>query len=136
MLNELFTFPTVNIDGEYEEKKVKNREILGDNKLDDYEMVFGEAEYPYWDFIGIEDRWLPTTESLERALEGKFDACVVRFVHTGQILVPWTRKKFKEKLREFIDAYESENPSQPEKKSEFKIVTLTQEQFKRATDGD
>ena len=58
MIKELFKFPIVMIDGDNEEKKLEENELTG-RKESDYDMIFGEAEYPYFDFVGIEDRWLP-----------------------------------------------------------------------------
>lgn len=140
MLNELFAFPIVMIDGDNEErkleKKIKDKDLMGDVEDEEgYDMIFGEAEYPYWDFVGIEDRWLPSEESFDKALEGKFEACIVRFLHAGQLLVPWSKKKFKTELAKFAEQYEEANPRQQEKKpTELRIMTLTPEQFKKATD--
>ncbi len=135
MLEELFTFPTVMIDGDNEEKKMRNKPDLGipgEDEDEEYDIVYGEAEYPYWDFIGIEDRWLPSTESLQRAMEGKFEACIVRFLHAGQILVPWSRKKFKTEIAKFQALYEAAHPKQAEKpKAAIPIMTLTQDQYKK-----
>ena len=138
MLNELFTFPIVMIDGDNEERKIKNKEqdeLLGLKRAEEqedetYDIVFGEAEYPYWDFIGVEDRWLPSKESLEQALKGNFDACIVRFLHAGQLLVPWSKGKFKKELKKFAQAYELANPVR-EKKPEVRIMALTADQFKK-----
>ena len=140
MLDVLFTFPIVMIDGDNEERKIKEKTRFGDlpNQEDEeteYDMVYGEAEYPYWDFIGVEDRWLPSTESWEKAMKGKFEACIVRFLHAGQLLVPWNKKKFKSELAKFQQTYEAANPKQNEKKvPEIRIMNLTAEQFKKATE--
>lgn len=134
MLDELFMFPIVMIDGDNEERKMKDSEILGSDPAADYDIIFGEAEYPYWDFIGMEDRWLPQDESLKKALDGKFDACIVRFLHAGQLLVPWSRKKFRSELVKFATAYEQSNPRQDKKPTELKILTLTPDQYKKATE--
>lgn len=139
MIDELFTFPIVMIDGDNEERKIKNKEqdeLLGLKKDDeedeeDYDIVFGEAEYPYWDFIGVEDRWLPSKESLEHALHGKFEACIVKFLHIGQLLVPWSKSKFKKELKKFAESYEISHPPHTERKPEVRIVALTAEQFKK-----
>lgn len=135
MLDELFNFPIVMIDGDNEERKMRNKPDLGipeiEENEDEYDMVFGEAEYPYFDFIGIEDRWLPNTESLDKALTGKFEACMVRFLHVGQLLVPWSRRKFKAELVKFADAYELAHPVKQEKKPELRIMALSAEQFKK-----
>lgn len=141
MLNELFAFPTVMIDEDNEgrkmEQKLKDKELMGDTEEsveeDEYDMIYGEAEYPYWDFIGIEDRWLPSADSFNKALKGKFEACVVRFSHVGQLLVPWTKKKFKAELAKFAEEYEQAHPSE-KKTTELRIMTLTPEQFEKATE--
>lgn len=134
MLDELFTFPIVMIDGDNEEKKMRNKPDLGltnsAEEDEEYDMVFGEAEYPYFDFIGIEDRWLPSTESLDKALAGEFDACMVRFLHVGQLLVPWSKRKFKKEIAKFADAFELSHPPKQDKKPELRIMALSAEQFK------
>lgn len=127
MLQDLFTFPIVMIDGDNEERKMRNKPDLGipmEDENQNYDIVYGEAEYPYFDFIGIEDRWLPTDESFKKALKGRFDACIVRFVNVGQLLVPWSKKRFKEKIEEFAKKYEEENPKEDVSKH-IKILTLT-----------
>ena len=134
MLDELFTFPIVMIDGDNEERKMRNKPDLGiqtDEPEEEYDMVFGEAEYPYFDFIGIEDRWLPSAQSLDKALTGKFEACMVRFLHVGQLLVPWSKRKFKSELVKFAEAYEVAHPKTQEKKPELRIMALSAEQFKK-----
>jgi hypothetical protein len=133
MLEELFTFPIVMIDGENEEKKQEDRERLGDilskpSEDDEYDIIYGEAEYPYWDFIGVEDRWLPTSGSLQKAIDGKFDACIVKFVNVGQLLVPWSKKKFKSEITKFGEAY---NTKKPAKDRELKVITLSPEQVEK-----
>lgn len=138
MLDKLFNFPIVMIDGDNEERKAQKKnsfdDILGkkDDDEEDYDMVYGEAEYPYWDFIGIEDRWLPSKTSLDKALTGKFDACIVRFANVGQLLVPWTKGKFKRELLKFSQDYELKNPQGPR----VRVMTLTPDQFKNVTGED
>jgi hypothetical protein len=139
MLEEFFKFPIVMIDGDNEERKVKDKQRFGDlpqagEESEEYDMVFGEAEYPYWDFIGIEDRWLPSKESLQKALDNRFEACIVRFANVGQLLVPWTKKKFKAEILKFGEAYEAAQPAKEPKTAQLKVLTLTPEQFKKATD--
>lgn len=139
MLDEFFTFPIVMIDGENEERKQQNKTRFGDlpsgeEEDEEYDMVFGEAEYPYWDFIGCEDRWLPSKESLDKAIGGRFDACIVRFVNVGQLLVPWSKKKFKAELVKFANEYEIKHPPKVQERKELKILTLSPEQFKKATE--
>lgn len=138
MLDELFTFPIVMIDGDNEERKTKDKYRFGDlpNATDEeegeYDMVFGEAEYPYWDFIGIEDRWLPSQESLDKALKGKFEACIVRFLHAGQLLVPWSKKKFKLEIKKFQETYMTDHPQKiDDRRADVTIMALTPEQFKK-----
>jgi len=111
-IDDLFNFPIVMVDGENEERKEKDKSRYGDipGKEDDtpeYDIVYGEATYPYYQFLGAEDRWLPTQRSLKRALSQRFDACIVRFLHVGQLLVPMTKEKFLTSIREF--AYIREN---------------------------
>jgi hypothetical protein len=138
MLDELFTFPIVMIDGDNEERKMRNKPDLGlpsvsDDDEEEYDMVFGEAEYPYWDFIGVEDRWLPSTESFKKALEQKFEGCIVRFLHAGQLLVPWSKKKFKAEIKRFQETYElAHPPKQAEKpKTAIPVMTITPDQYKK-----
>lgn len=140
MLDELFVFPIIMIDGDNEERKIKNKPDLGlpdQDEEEEYDMIFGEAEYPYWDFIGIEDRWLPSTESFNKAMDSKFEGCMVRFLHAGQLLVPWTKKKFKAEIAKFADQYETSHPAkqQTEKKATIPIITLSAEQYKKIVDG-
>lgn len=112
-IKDLFTFPIVMVDGENEERKEKDRDRLGDIPGQDdsdteYDIVEGEARYSYHDYIGAEDRWLPTQKSLRRALRKKFDACIVRFDNIGQFLVPLTKEEFEEKIQAFADSREEE----------------------------
>jgi len=107
-MNKLFAFPIIMIDGNREEEKEIERERLSSliNKIEDedeLEIIIGEAECIATDLISISDRWLPTDESYERAIKGKFDACQVTFLHSGSFIVPWPKKRFKEKLYEFIN---------------------------------
>ena len=103
---DLFTFPIVMVDGENEERKERENDILGSRQEPDeveYDIVYGEASYPYYHFVGFEDRWLPTQRSLARALKQKFDACIVRFDNIGQFLVPMSKDKFAEQLELFAE---------------------------------
>lgn len=139
MLDELFMFPIVMIDGDNEEKKIRDKERFGDltnneDPEEEYDMIFAEAEYPYWDFIGIEDRWLPSTESFKRALGGKFEGCIVRFLHAGQLLVPWTKKKFKSEIQKFQEQYDQTHPKQDKKQTI--VMAVPPEQYKKIIDGD
>lgn len=112
MTEDLFVFPIVMVDGENEERKEHEKDKYGDipgqeSPQVEYDIVYGEAEYPYYEFVGLEDRWLPTRRSLQKALKGKFDACIVRFTDVGQFLVPWNKEKFKEELSKFTKLRES-----------------------------
>jgi hypothetical protein len=146
MLDQLFTFPIVMIDGENEERKAREKEQINsllnkdeEDDEEDFDMIFGEAEYPYWDFIGVEDRWLPSIESLDKAMKGKFEACTVRFLHVGQILVPWSKKKFKAELLKFAQAYDLAHPKVEKKPvvQEIRIESITPDQYKtKMEDGN
>lgn len=141
LLDTLFSFPIVMIDGDNEEKKQESKlkfgEMLNSEEEEEpYDIVYGEAEYPYYEFIGAEDRWLPTAESLEKALLGKFDACIVRFNNIGQFLVPMSRKKFKAMISKFGQEYELTLPPQYKEES-IKILSLNAEQAKKImSDGE
>lgn len=98
----LFVFPIALVDGENEEKKRERNKSLALDESEEVDIVIGEAEVPYYDFISVTDRWLPSQRSLDKALNGKFDACYVVFANSGGFVVPWNKQKFKEKLKEFI----------------------------------
>jgi len=137
MLEQLFKFPIVMVDGDNEERKNQEKERLGtlpSESEEDYDVIFGVAEYPYWDVIGMEDRWLPTRDSLDKALNKKFDACIVRFANVGQLLVPWSRKKFKDELQEFAKKYETLFP--PKEEKVLKIKTLSIDDYEKLTNGE
>ena len=127
MTEDLFTFPIVMVDGENEERKEKEKNLYGEQEGPEYDIVYGEAAYPYYDFVGFEDRWLPTQRSLQRALKQKFDACIVRFQNIGQFLVPMSKDKF----RETIEAFAEEREKQPEEldqpKGNVTIIKFTPE---------
>lgn len=120
MLDSLFKFPIVTVDGLNEEKKAIQAEKMN---LDEQEvdMVIGEAECPYYDFLSISDRWLPTKESFQNALEGNFDACYVSFNSSGSFIVPWNKEIFKTELKKFMDAL----PKEPE----IKVLIGDQDQI-------
>lgn len=107
--DDLFTFPIVMVDGENEERKERENNLFGQTEAEEpeYDIVYGEASYPYYDFKGCEDRWLPTKRSLQKALKQKFDACIVRFVDAGQFLVPMSKEKFRETWEEFAQPRET-----------------------------
>lgn len=136
MLENLFKFPVIKIDGNNEDKKLEKKQRFGNlssGEDDDYDIVYAWAEYPYWDLIGLEDSWLPTTESLEKAMGNppKFDACIVRFVNVGQLLVPMTRKKFKESIGEFANKFEANKAKSDSSKPIVNIRTLSIDEAKK-----
>lgn len=138
MLEHLFRFPIVMIDGDNEARKIRNQQkygdLPGDPEEEDYDIIFGEAEYPYWEFIGIEDRWLPKRESIEKAMnDGVFDACIVRFVNAGQMLVPWPKKKFKASIMKFMQEYKKNNPEEPQQ-AVLRVKTISADEYKRITE--
>lgn len=125
--NELFKFPIVMIDGEKEEEKDKQNEILSLDDKTDPELIFGQAEVPYWDFLSIKDRWLPTQASYDRALiEGKFDACQIEFDKCGSYMSPIPKEEFKKRLENFISKI-------PQK--ELQIFKLSEETLKSILDA-
>lgn len=139
MLEQLFKFPVVHVDVDNEERKILGKQKYGDlpnqtQEPEEYDIIYGEAEYPYWDLIGIEDRWLPTKESFEKAMAGEFEACLVRFVHVGHLLVPWTKDKFKKSLLKFAERYDVEHP--PKEQKVIKIKTLTEEETRKILGED
>lgn len=114
MLDDLFVFPIVMVDGDSEERKGK----LGIDE-DEVDMIIGEAECPYDDFISVADRWLPTEESVQNAQSGKFDACYVVFDGCGGYVCPWSKTKFKRNLKAFIET-----------RPKVKTITMTKDEFK------
>lgn len=109
LLDTLFTFPIIMVDGDNEEKKHRSKKRLEELGLDEeddeqVDIIIGEADCPYFDFLSVTDRWLPTSESVNRAIEGKFEACFVMFSQSGNYVVPWNKEKFKEELRKFIES--------------------------------
>lgn len=126
-LRNLFKFPTVMVDGENEERKQSKMDMMGEGDME-YDILYGEAEYPYFDFIGVEDRWLPTKQSFEKAMDGRFEACGVRFMNVGERLVPWSKKKFKAELQRFIDELiEEERKTNAENKDETTVTMTAQD---------
>lgn len=109
MLDILFKFPILMLDGNMEQKKSKKADLYGDDTVDDLDIIEGEAEVPYIDFLSIQDRWIPNPESWEKARNGQFEACFVTFSGSGSFIVPWTKDKFKKELRKFVDKVTSKN---------------------------
>jgi len=126
MIDDLFPFPVILIDGRNEEEKNRESDRLGiaSEEEDELDIIYGEAEYPYFDFIGIEDRWIPDKESFKKALKGKFNGCLVKFSGIGMLLVPWNKEKFKSELTSFIKKREEEKEKDEVPAGEPKKVTV------------
>lgn len=132
MTKELFKFPIILIDGSMEDKKMKDSEILGLSlDDDDPDIIYAEAECPYYDFLSISDRWLPTHESFQNAKKGIFDACNVIFLNSGAFVVPMSKEEFRESLDNFIENYDLDEAKSTKKKKsksqpEVKILKLSE----------
>ena len=103
MLENLFVFPIVMIDGDEMQEKDKLNALLNKDDDDDLEAIHGEAEVPYFDLVGLVDKWGPNRESKERARRGVFDHCMVIFQTAGIYLSPMSKREFKKKFEEFAD---------------------------------
>jgi hypothetical protein len=115
MLENLFKFEIVMVDGAKEEEKLLKSQKMGmETKKEPVDIIMGEAECPYYDLISITDRWLPTEESYQNALNGQFDACSVVFLHSGTYVVPWPKRVFKKRYNEFVSKL-------PQKKQEKEV---------------
>lgn len=114
LFDNLFKFQTIVIDDEEEDDDVQRLIGNGDpNKgktITEDDLIFLEVELPYHEFGGIMDRWIPTEKSFKRIKEGKVDACYVMFGSYGNFLVPGTKEKFKNKLKDFIDKLPKREP--------------------------
>lgn len=131
MIDDLFKFPIILIDGMNEEQKAKSRQSMGLNTTDDIDIIYAEAEYPYYDFIGIEDRWLPNQQSLDRAMRGKFNCCMVMFQNSGTHMVPWTKEKFKNAIQEFSNIREeSKRREDDTAMSDMKILKINKDELR------
>lgn len=119
------------VDGNNEEKKNERGMSLGLPEDEEFDIITGEAECPYFDFISITDRWLPTSESLQKALEGKFEACYVLFANSGGFVVPWTKSKFKKEFKKFSD-----KRNQDEDSPTVKRITLSKEEALKLIKGN
>jgi hypothetical protein len=129
MLGTLFKFPIVMVDGDNEERK-HNLGLPGEEEVD---IIVGEAECPYYDFISITDRWLPTEESVRRAMDREFDACYVVFGASGSFVVPWNKKRFKEEYRKFV---EKMDPDTDKKSVQVRLVKETLKDIERGMPDD
>jgi len=130
MLENLFKFPIIMVDGNKEEEKEREMQRLAlDNNPREMDIIVGEAECPYTDFVSVSDRWLPSNEdSFQNALRGKFDACSVYFFQSGTFLVPWTKSKFKRELKKFMDDIPIKEEQQL---PNIKILNVTKDQLLR-----
>lgn len=108
MLDKLFKFPIVLIDGSKEEENEEYKRLTGKEIDGEIELIYSEQECPYWDFLCVGDRWLPSEDSYDRALNGKFDACSVTFNRCGTFVVPLPKEQFKKKLQLFIEGLPKE----------------------------
>ena len=130
MLEDLFVFPVILIDGRNEEEKMNMSEterLAKEEEEDELDIIYGEAEYPYFDFVGIEDRWIPDKDSFKKALKGKFNGCLVKFNNVGMLLVPWTREKFKQELSAFIEKREGVKPAESTEPKKVTVIKFTPE---------
>lgn len=126
ILDEMFSFPCVMVDGDNE--MAKKNIYSGSGNEPPLDIIIGEASYPYFALIGISDKWMPNDESFKNALEHReFDACLVTFANIGQVLVPWSKEKFKKEFRKFVDGIK---PQQPQ----IQFLALTDEQLKELKD--
>jgi len=124
MLEHLFKFPIVMVDGNREEQKDRQNELLAIDSREEPEVIRGEAECPYYDFISVADRWLPSDRSFSKAMDGRFDACSVIFLHSGTYVVPWSKEKFKEEISKFAEKAKKE-----EKDENMKVLKISREEL-------
>lgn len=131
MLDELFKFPIIMIDGNKEEERENKSRLLGiPSAEEELDIITGEAECPYYHFISVTDRWLPTERSYQLALEGKFEACSVMFYHTGTFVVPWPKEKFKKELSKFIKKLNiQETNEDSDTKQNIRVLNMTKKEF-------
>lgn len=129
MLEDLFPFPVILIDGRNEEEKSRESDRLGiaSEEEEELDIIYGEAEYPYFDFIGIEDRWIPDKDSFNKALKGKFNGCLVKFANIGMLLVPWNKEKFKEEISAFIKKREGDKDKDETEPKKVTVIKFTPE---------
>lgn len=110
LFQNLFKFPVVLADGDYEARK-RDSDLFPNAQDEDMETVIGEAEVPYFGFVSVLTRWLPQAASRDKALqEGIFDACYVQF-DSGSYLVPWTKERFKREYKQFVESLPKQEPS-------------------------
>lgn len=133
MLDRLFKFPVILVDVDNEEKKQKDidRLALPGAQEREYDIIYGEAEYPFHEFVGVEDRWIPNKESMQKAMEGDFEACVVKFLNIVPQLVPWPKEKFKAEISKFVEEYNEKKAKEAAevKQPEMRIIQITPEQL-------
>lgn len=104
--DDLFKFPILQIDGNYEERK-QTKSVEGE--IPEPDLILSVAELPYWDFIGIKDGWAPLDSGFELAVAGKFECCTPIFRECGSYIVPWSRAKFKEEFQNFLKTLPEES---------------------------
>lgn len=107
------------VDGDNEDRK-QSLALPGENEVD---IIIGEADCPYYDFISVSDRWLPTEESFRKALDGEFEACYVVFSISGSYVVPWNKKKFKRELAKFTKSQPTNNISSTESATSIRKIS-------------
>lgn len=110
ILDKLFKFPILQIDGDEEERKEELAKSLSMEK-GEYELIPGEAMCPYYELVAIMDKWVPTEESKEKARDGVYEHCMVTFSSSGSYIVPWKKEKFLKNMEKFIESLPKEpNP--------------------------
>lgn len=126
ILDEMFKFPCVMVDGDNEQTK-KNL-FSGMTNQPELDIVIGEVECPYFMLIGLKDAWMPSNESFQRAMNDReFEACIATFANLGQTLVPWSKEKFKKEYRKFVEGVKKVAP-------QMQLITLTDEQLRQIQD--
>lgn len=127
ILDEMFRFPCVMVDGDNE--MAKKTLFSGSANEPALDIVIGEAAYPYFGLIGLVDKWMPNEESFKNALEYReFDACLATFANIGPVLVPWKKEKFEKEYRKFVSGLKPE-------KQQIQLIRLTEQELKELEDG-
>lgn len=125
ILDEMFKFPRVMVDGDNE--MAKKSLYSGSANEPELDIVIGEVECPYFALISISEKWMPNENSFQKAFQdGKFDACLVTFANLGEFLVPWTKEKFKKEYTKFVGGLKPKGQQ---------VLLLTEEQLKQLEDG-
>lgn len=103
LLQNLFKFPALMVDADMYDQKEKRNQLLALEEDTDLDIIRCEVECPYFDFVSIADRWIPTAESRDNAKAGVFNHCFVVFGTSGSYTVPWSKEKFKKELVKFAE---------------------------------